>query len=72
MGLFTISPTYVFNAFAETLAIGYYYMTLSFNLIGNGLGACSALAVNLIINLTGWPSKLFLPTFNLSIISFTF
>ena len=60
VGLYTISPTDLFNVFAETLGIGYYYMTLSFNFIGNGLGAHGALSVGLIINLTGWPSKPFL------------
>ena len=49
-GLYTIPLTDLFNAFADTLGIGYYYMTLSFNFIGNGLGACCALAVSLIIN----------------------
>ena len=36
VGLYTIPPTDVFNAFAGTLGVGYYYMTFSFNLIGNG------------------------------------
>ena len=60
VGLYTIPPTDLFYAFTETLGVGYYYMTLYFNFIGNGLGACSALAVCLTIYLTGWPGKLFL------------
>ena len=52
VGLYTIPPTDLFNAFAETLGVGNYYMTLGFNFIGNRLGACDALAVRPIINLT--------------------
>ena len=36
--LYTIPPTDLFNAFAETLGVGYYYMTLGFNFIGNIAG----------------------------------
>ena len=53
VGLYTISPTDLFNVFAETLGVMYYYMAFSFNFNGNGLGACSALAVGPIIDLTG-------------------
>ena len=60
VGLYTIPPTDLFNAFAETLGVGYYYMTLGFNFIGNRLGACSTLAVSPIIDFTGWPGKAFL------------
>ena len=63
VGLYTMSPTDLFNVFAETLGVGYYYMTLGFNFIGNGLGTCGALAISLIINLTGWPAKPFLHLF---------
>ena len=60
MDLFTLPPTDPFNAFAETLGVWYEYVTLSFNFIGSGLGACSALAVSPIIDLTGRPSMSFL------------
>ena len=60
MSLYIILPTDLFNTFAETLGVGYYYMTLGFNFIGNRLGTCSVLAVGLIIDLTGWPGKSFL------------
>ena len=35
VGLYTIPPTDLFNAFTETLGMEYYYMTLSFNFICN-------------------------------------
>ena len=60
MGLYTIPPTDPINAFAETLGVWYDNMTLGFNFIGGGLGACGALAVSPIIDLTGRSSKSFL------------
>ena len=60
VGLYTIPPTDLFNDFAETLGVGYYYMTLSFNFTGNGLGTCNALAVSFIIHLLGRPGNPFL------------
>ena len=59
MGLYAIPPTDHFNAFAETLCIRYDYMTLGFDFIGSGLGACSALVVIPINDLTGGPVKPF-------------
>ena len=52
VGLYAIPPTDPFNAFAETL-----YMTLGFDFIGRGLGACGALAVSPTIAFTGMPVK---------------
>ena len=60
VGLYTIPPTDLFKAFAETLGVWYDSMTLDFNFIGNRLGTCSALAVSPIIDLTGKPGKSFL------------
>ena len=60
VGLYTIPLTDIFNAFAETLDVWYYYMTLGFNFNGNRLGASSALATSSIIDLTGWPGESFL------------
>ena len=57
VGLYTIPPSDLFNAFAETLGVRYYYMTPSFNFIGNRLGACGALALSPTIDLTGRPGK---------------
>ena len=59
VGLYAIPPTDLFNAFAETLYIRYNNMALGFNFIGSGLGACGALVVSLIIDLTGGPIKPF-------------
>ena len=53
----TIPPTDLFNAFAKTLDIWYYYMTLCFDFIGNGMGASGTLAVSPIIDLPGRPVK---------------
>ena len=60
VGLYAIHLTDLFNAFAETLCIMYDYMILGFDFIGGWLGACSALAVSPIIDLTGRPVKPFL------------
>ena len=46
-------PQIFFNAFAETLGVWYYCMTLGFSFISNRLGAYSALAISPIIDLTG-------------------
>ena len=46
--------------FTETLCIRYNNMTIGFNFIGGGLGTCSVLIVNSIINLPGRPVKPFL------------
>ena len=59
MGLYTIPPTDLINAFAETLGVWYDNMTLGFNFIGTGLDACGALAVSPIIDLSGRPGKSF-------------
>ena len=53
-------PQIFFNAFAETLGVWYDYVTLGFNFIGSGLGACSTLAISPIIDLTSRPGKSFL------------
>ena len=53
-------PQIFLIAFAETLGVWYDYVTLGFDFIGSGLGACSTLAVSPIINLTGRPGKSFL------------
>ena len=50
----------LFNAFAETLGIWYYYMPLGFNFIGNRLDASGALAASSINDLTRRPGKSFL------------
>ena len=42
MGLYTITHTDLFNASAEILGVGYYYMTLGFTFIGSRLGTCGA------------------------------
>ena len=60
VGLYTIPPTDLFNAFTETLGVWYDYVTLGFDFIGNGLGAHSILPVGPIIDLTGRPGKSFL------------
>ena len=60
VGLYAIPPTYLLNAFAETLYIRYNFMTLGFDFIGSGLGACSALSVSPTIDLAGRPVKAFL------------
>ena len=39
------------------MGVGYDYMGLCFDFIGGGLGACSALVVSLINNLTGGLGK---------------
>ena len=43
VGLYTISPTELFDALTETLGVWYYYMTLSCNFIGNRMGTCGVL-----------------------------
>ena len=63
MGLYTIPPTDLFNAFAETLGVWYDYVTLGFDFIGSRLGACSTPAVSTIIDLTSRPGKSFLHLF---------
>ena len=50
----------IFEAFTWTLDVGYDYMTLGFKVIGSGLGACSALTVSPITNLTWSPGSPFL------------
>ena len=60
MGLYVIPLTDLLDAFKETLCIRYNNMTLCFNFIGGGLGACGALIVSLISNLPGGPAKPFL------------
>ena len=60
MGLHTIPTTDLFNAFAQTLGVGYDYMTLCFDFFGGGLGTCSALTISHITYLTGWLGKPFL------------
>ena len=60
VGLYSILPTDLFNAFAETLCIRYDYMPYSFDFIGSGLGAYGALVVSPINGLPGWPDKPFL------------
>ena len=60
MCLYTLPPTDLFNALAETLGVWYDYVTLGFYFIGSGLGACSTLAVSPITDLTGRPGKSFL------------
>ena len=52
MGLYTIPPSDLLNAFAETLGVWYDYVTHGFDFIGRGLGVCSILAVSPIIDLT--------------------
>ena len=59
MGLYTIPPTDLFNAFSETLGVWYDYVTLGFDLIGSGPSACGTLAVSPIIDLTGRPGESF-------------
>ena len=60
MGLYTIPTTDLFNAFRDTLGVGYDYMTPCFDLNGNRMGTCGTLAVGPIIDLTGWLGKPFL------------
>ena len=61
VGLYAIPPTDLFIAFTETFCVRYDYMTLGFDFIGSGLGACGALAVTSINYLPGGPVKPFLP-----------
>ena len=60
VGLYAIPPTELFNAFTETLCVRYDYMTLGFNFIGSGLGACGVLVVGPINYIPGRPVKPFL------------
>ena len=60
VGLYAIPPTDLFNAFAETLCIGYNYMVLGYDFIGSGLGACGALVVSPISYFPGGPVEPFL------------
>ena len=60
MGFYTIPATDLFNTFAGPLGVWYDYVTLGFDFIGSGLGACSTLAVSPITDLTGRPGKSFL------------
>ena len=69
VGLYTIPPTYLFNAFTETLGVRYYYMTLDFNFIGNKLGTCGALAFSPTSDFTERPGKSFLHLFRVFAIS---
>ena len=62
VGLYAIPTTDLFDAFVQTLGVGYDYMTLCFDFTGGGLGACRALVVSLITNLTGQLGK---PSFHL-------
>ena len=57
--MYARAPTYLFNAFAETLWIRDAYMTLGFDFIGSGMDACSALVVSPINDLPGGPVKPF-------------
>ena len=57
MGLYAKPPTNILDAFTETLCIRYNNITLCFDLIGSGLGACGALIVSPISNLSGGPFK---------------
>ena len=50
----------LFNAFAETLGVWYDYVTLGFDFIGSGHGACGTLAVSPILDLTSTPGTSFL------------
>ena len=50
--MYTIPPTDLLNAFAETLCIRYNYMILGFDFIGSGLDACSTLVGSPITLLT--------------------
>ena len=57
VGLKTIPPGDLFNAFTETLGIWYYYVTLGFDFIGNRLGTSGSLAVSPIIDFPRRPVK---------------
>ena len=58
--LMQVCIPYLPHVVTETLGVWYNYVTLGFNFIGSGLGACSTLAVSPITDLTGWPGKSFL------------
>ena len=53
VGLNTISTTDLLDAFRKTLCVGYDNVTLCFDSIGDSLGTCGALVINLINSLTG-------------------
>ena len=57
VGLYAMPTTYLFDASACTLGVGYDYMTLCCDFIGGGLGAIGAMVVSLITSYTGGLSK---------------
>ena len=60
MGLNAISTTYLFDTFTDTLCVGYDNVAPGFNLSGDSLDTCSALAISPITDLPGRFVKSFL------------
>ena len=57
VGLYAVSATNLFNAFAQTLGVGYGYIALGFYFIGGRLSNSGALFVSIITFLSGGLSK---------------